>query len=143
MSNDTPDLFMCVPMSSLDAVRKDLEAAGADIVELDGTTIHDKATFLAAVEASVPMPPGLTPHNWDALRDVLWRWLLGVGEGRVALVWRDAHELESRDLNTFLEAVLILHGVALRSHDSGTGQAAASLYLVVAGNATNFAGRAY
>jgi hypothetical protein len=43
--------------------------------------------FLAAVEASVPMPPGLTPHT-------------------------------------------------------GTGQAAASLYLVVAGNAANFAGRA-
>ena len=51
-------------------LRAAAEARGARCFYLDGHTIHDKATFLAACAAAFALP-AYFGHNWDALSDCL------------------------------------------------------------------------
>jgi hypothetical protein len=90
----------------------DAQLGGVRTLRLDGSGVADKAGFLSRVERDLPMPPGLHPHNWDALADCLWGSFTTMDDDEVAIVWERADELLDSSLSTFLQAVDTLNGLA-------------------------------
>lgn len=68
----------------------------------------DKASLLARVEADLPMPEGLHPHNWDALSDCLWGTVTSLDADRVALIWDRTDVLAGADLEALITAATII-----------------------------------
>ena len=101
-------LVNTVATADLDRLLGILADDGATVVRFHGDGVTDKASFLTQADGDFPRPPDLHPHNWDAFADTLWNGLADMGDGDIAIIWTDAHELARGDLQDFLMAVEII-----------------------------------
>lgn len=92
------------------ALRATLSAAGFEVVTLVGTAITNESTLFEEMARAFAFPDYFG-HNWAALTDCL-RDLRGRDNPRLALLWVGADASLAADLQTFLDAVLVLDEVA-------------------------------
>ena len=98
-----------------------LEAEAAEVgwrlFHLDGSTIHDKAGFLAAAKRAFDMP-AYAGKNWDALEEAIndLSWVPAAG---YAVVYDDAGNLDDHDPAAFATAVDILNTAAQNWQQEG------------------------
>jgi hypothetical protein len=101
-----PGVYRFPSRASLSTLQAEAEEQGWRLFHLDGTTIHDKASFLAAAKTAFGMP-GYVGNNWDAfeeaVNDLAWAPAPGY-----ALVYDDAANLDEHDPATLTAAVDIL-----------------------------------
>jgi hypothetical protein len=91
-----------------------LEAEAAErgwrLFHLDGTRIHDKATFLAATKDAFAMP-GYVGNNWDAFEEAINDLAWAPAEG-YAVLYDDAAALDESDGAVLTTALDILETAA-------------------------------
>jgi RNAse (barnase) inhibitor barstar len=104
------------------ALRATLTAAGFEVVTLAGTAITNESTLFEEMARAFDFPDYFG-HNWAALTDCL-RDLRDRDNPRIALLWVSADASLAADLQTFLDAVLVLDEVAAElSDDDELGKA--------------------
>jgi hypothetical protein len=103
------------------ALRAALDGAGYTVLTIDGSGIHDKATFVGRVPAGIPGPDDPPTSNWDAVADWLWQAMSARDDARVAIVWNDAQVLLNASLATFLQAVAMFTDLAASAEDGDDG----------------------
>jgi hypothetical protein len=105
-----PGVYRFPSRASLETLQTEAEAAGWRLFHLDGATIHDKASLLAAAKAAFAMP-GYVGNNWDAfeeaVNDLAWAQAAGY-----AVVFDDAGNLDDGDPAAFATVVDILNTAA-------------------------------
>lgn len=105
-----PGVYRFPSRASLETLTAEAEAAGWQLFYLDGATIHDKASFLAAAKPAFAMP-GYVGSNWDAfeeaVNDLAWAPAAGY-----AVVYDDAGNLDDGDPAAFGTLVDILDTAA-------------------------------
>ena len=105
-----PGVYRFPSCATLSTLQAEAEEQGWRLFHLDGTTIHDKASFLGAAKTAFGMP-GYVGNNWDAfeeaVNDLAWAPAAGY-----ALVYDDAANLDEHDPSTFAAAVDILAAAA-------------------------------
>lgn len=101
----------CVRQSDRPRLDEALESWGADAVALDGSNIVDEATFRSEIGIQWPIPAGLEPHNWSALKDCLHQMFIDRGSTRVAIVWDSVDTLVAADVQGFLSATTLLESL--------------------------------
>lgn len=70
-SGATPaGVYVLNSRAKVDSVREAVEEKGWRFFYLNGTEIHDKASFLAATRAALELP-SYTGHNWDAFEETI------------------------------------------------------------------------
>jgi len=93
------------------ATKVGLEAARYRVITLPAGIV-DKATFFAAVRATLPLVPALAEDKWDALDDSLFEGLLELPEDRVAILWTGAGPMRASEPGAFSAAIQVLENVA-------------------------------
>ncbi|MBK8050305.1 MAG: barstar family protein [Anaerolineales bacterium] len=63
-------VYVLTSRAKVDSVRDAVEEQGWRFFHLDGTTIQDKLSFLAATRAALELP-SYTGHNWDAFEETI------------------------------------------------------------------------
>jgi hypothetical protein len=105
-----PGVYRFPSRASLETLQAEAEAAGWRLFHLDGATIHDKASLLAAAKTAFAMP-GYVGNNWDAfeeaINDLSWEPAAGY-----AVIYDDAANLDDDDPAAFATAVDILNTAA-------------------------------
>ncbi len=102
----TPGVYRFPSRASLSTLQAEAEEQGWRLFHLDGTTIRDKASFLAAAKTALGMP-GYVGNNWDAFEEAIsdLAWAPATG---YALVYDDAANLDEHDPSALATAVDIL-----------------------------------
>ena len=101
------------PQREHGALLDELEAAGFDVLTLDGSGASDAAGLFAA--ASEQLFHGEPAPNWDSFADVLINVVVGVEHDKIALVWTHADKLLEGRLVDLLTAADVLAGTARTS----------------------------
>jgi RNAse (barnase) inhibitor barstar len=104
-------------------VRAELAAAGFEVLTVAGTAITSESTLFAEMARAFGFAEGFG-DNFDALADALGD-LAERRTARLAVLWVNADQSASADLQAFLSAVLALSGAAedLARLDEGGGEA--------------------
>ena len=66
----TPGVYRFPSRASLSTLQAEAEEQGWRLLHLDGATIYDKASFLAAAKTAFAMP-GYVGNNWDAFEEAV------------------------------------------------------------------------
>ena len=101
-----PGVYRFPSQAALSTLQAEAEEQGWQLFHLDGTTIHDKASFLAAAKTAFGMP-GYVGNNWDAFEEAIndLGWAPATG---YAVVYDDAANLDEHDPAALAAAVDIL-----------------------------------
>jgi Barstar (barnase inhibitor) len=98
-----------------------LDDYGAQVLQLDGRTIVDKASLMARIPVDIDIPEGGRPRNWDALSDMFRDSLAAKPAPRTVLLWRHAEVMMMRSLNDLLMALTVFGDVARAVSSTATG----------------------
>ena len=101
-----PGVYRFPSDASLVTLQAEAQERGWQLFYLDGTTIRDKASFLAASKAALRMP-AYAGSNWDAFEEAV-NDLAWAPAGGYVLVYDDAAILDDHDAPAFRTAVDIL-----------------------------------
>lgn len=94
-------------------LRAALGARGFDVVVFDGEAVTGAPALLAEFGHQMGMSDEMQPTGWDGFRDAAFEVMVRSGSEQVALLWENSHRLLTNDLQDFLKATTILHGVAI------------------------------
>src|SRR5438105_4741237 len=122
-----------VAVSAESALREALTDAAFRIHTLEGARITGPEAFFEEIARSLDLPKEFG-HNWDALIDALGDF---AEEGsRIAILWRSADKSLAADVQTVVEAVLVLDGAAsgAGSVDNEGGPTQLEIFLIGAGS---------
>jgi hypothetical protein len=107
----------CVSEADRPALTKVLQAKGFEVLILDGTSVHDRATLFAATHEQLLGEQRCA--SWDdfqrGIEDIAW-----AGETqRFALVWTHADSMLGAGLGDLLTASDVLAGVSRSLYQAG------------------------
>jgi RNAse (barnase) inhibitor barstar len=114
-----------------------LSARDFKVYMIDGSKISDKKTFFNETAQTFDFPDYFS-YGWDGFDDCFSEVELGP-ERKFAIVWQDADQTLSADVQTFLEAVCTFYNFAigLRTCDKAEGESIQlEVFLVGHGNWT-------
>ena len=133
------EVFNCFCTADSGKVNDALNQNGFFIITLNGVSIINKETFFRQAEKDIPQPEGLVAKNsWSALNDNLWSSVYGGKNKKVALVWTDAEQLLSTDVQSFLKAIDLFTLFAREVHSLKKEAKMESFILVLLGASSNF-----
>ena len=101
-----PGVYRFPSEASLATLQAEAQEQGWQLFHLDGATIQDKASFLAAAKTAFAMP-SYVGRNWDAFEEAVNDLAWAPAAGYV-LVYDDAANLDDHDATAFQTAVDIL-----------------------------------
>jgi hypothetical protein len=101
-----PGVYRFPSEASLATLQAEAQEQGWQLFHLDGSTIEDKAGFLAAAKTEFAMP-AYVGRNWDAFEEAVNDLAWAPAAGYV-LVYDDAANLDDHDAAAFQTAIDIL-----------------------------------
>ncbi len=101
-----PGVYRFPSGASLTTLQAEAQEQGWQLFHLDGTTIHDKASFLTAAKPAFAMP-AYVGSNWDAFEEAVNDLAWAPARGYV-VVYDDAANLDDHDAPALQTAVDIL-----------------------------------
>jgi hypothetical protein len=101
-----PGVYRFPSRAALATFAEEAEAAGWRLFHLDGSAIHDKASFLAASKTALGMPQ-YVGSNWDAYEEAVNDLAWDAAQGCV-LLYDDAAVLDEHDPQALATALDIL-----------------------------------
>lgn len=113
------------PALDVSATRTHAAFVGAATFVLPSRGVVDRASFFAAVCATVPLdPPIVSDRSWDALADSLWEGLHQRPEKQIVILWPNAREMAGGDPGEYRLALEVLGEVArsLGDHEATVGR---------------------
>lgn len=112
-----PGVYRFPSRATPETLQAEAAEAGWRLFHLDGSTIRDKAGFLAAAKGAFGMP-GYVGNNWDALEEAVndLSWAPAAG---YALVFDNSAAFEYNDPAAFATALDILSTAAANWQQEG------------------------
>lgn len=96
-----------VPSAQQAELLAELRSAGYETWVLDGTQIHDKASFLKAISIQGILQRA-TLTGWESFADAFSARLWASDSESIALVWKQAHHIMDGHLDDLTNALQIL-----------------------------------
>jgi hypothetical protein len=100
----------CVSAESLPALRNVLSSHTFRCYDVDGSSIIDKNSLLAAFSAAFALGrlgevSGLS--SWDALSDLLWQHFMEQEDAHAAVIWLSADRMLRGQLQLLVDAITV------------------------------------
>lgn len=98
---------VCISSLSVHNAELSLRSRNFALYTLESEGIVDKHSLLKGIARSlrIPIAQNSSLTSWDAASDLAWQALMERTESRVAILWREAHNVIDCNLQIFLDAI--------------------------------------
>jgi hypothetical protein len=137
-------IITCMAQAQAQELTARLRAEGVVVYALDGSTVRDAVSFLAAARTCLPLDPPSpndTP-NWDAFSDSLFGGIALEQEATATtsfvVIWTQVQNILQSGLEDLVRVVSVFEQVSHQLNSAAHGDSRGSLNLILAGDGPNF-----